>query len=98
MIRLFALVATFIFTGCCAWVPVASVQSPQPRTDWSAVDAVLGRSGARQLGNVYKFGFPRTDLDVRIGDVRLKPGLALGSWAAFMDVGGGTQWRWAISC
>ena len=26
---------------------------------------------------------------MRIGDVRLKPALALGSWAAFMDMGGG---------
>src|SRR6185369_6288271 len=69
--------------------PVAQVHSPQPRADWSAVDAALGRSGTAQPGNVYKFGFPRGDLDVRIGDVPLEPALALGSWAAFMDMGGG---------
>jgi hypothetical protein len=66
-----------------------TVTSPQPRSDWSAVEAVLGRSGTPQPGNVHKFGFPRADLDIRIGDVRLKPALALGSWAAFIDAGGG---------
>ena len=63
---------------------------PAPHADWSAVDAVLGRAGTRQPGNVYKFGFPRGDLDVRVDEVRIKPALALGSWAAFMDVGDGS--------
>jgi Domain of Unknown Function (DUF1259) len=82
-------VFTLILASCTATAPIASVPSPQLRTDWSAVEAVLGRSGSAQPGNVYKFGFPRGDLDVRIGDVRLKPALALGSWAAFLDAGGG---------
>ena len=77
------LLAVLIFASC------ASVRSTQPRADWSAVDAALGRSGSSQPGNVHKFAFPRGDLDVRIGDVRLKPALALGSWAAFLDMGGG---------
>ena len=28
-------------------------------------------------------GFPRTDLHVSVAGVEIKPGLALGSWAAF---------------
>lgn len=75
-------------TAACASAPVASQRSPQQRGDWSAVEAVLGRAGSPQPGNVYKFGFQRSDLDVRVADVRVKPALALGSWAAFMDFDG----------
>ncbi len=39
-----------------------------------------------QPGNVYKVGFPRSDLAVRIDDVQLERGLALGSWAAFLQL------------
>src|SRR5215210_5654011 len=91
MNRILALLAVVVIAACASAPAIAppAPHGPQQRTDWSAVDAALGRSGMAQPGNVYKFGFPRTDLDVRIGDVRLKPALALGSWAAFMDIGGG---------
>jgi hypothetical protein len=85
--RTLALLALVL--ASCATMPVTAPQSPRARADWSAVESVLGRSGSAQPGNVQKFGFPRGDLDVRIGDLRLKPALALGSWAAFMDMGGG---------
>jgi hypothetical protein len=48
----------------------------------ATIDEVLGRSGQR-LGDVYKVGFPRTDLHVSVHGLAIKPGLALGSWAAF---------------
>lgn len=58
------------------------------RPSWaSAVDAELGRSGAVQSDSTYKFGFPRSDLDVTIGSVKLMPALALGSWVAFLPLG-----------
>jgi hypothetical protein len=50
--------------------------------DTTKIDQALGRSGAK-LGDVYKVGFPRTDLHVTRHDLLIKPGLALGSWAAF---------------
>ena len=50
--------------------------------DTAKIDQTLGRSGQR-LGDVYKVGFPRTDLRVLVHGVAIKPGLALGSWAAF---------------
>jgi hypothetical protein len=81
--------ALALVLASCATARVTAPQSPRPRADWTAVEAVLGRSGSAQPGNVHKFGFPRGDLDVRIGDLRLKPALALGSWAAFLDLGGG---------
>jgi hypothetical protein len=42
----------------------------------------MGRSG-QKTGDVYRLAFPRTDLHVSVGGVEIKPGLALGSWAAF---------------
>jgi hypothetical protein len=50
--------------------------------DVSKIDQVLGRSG-QKAGDVYRVGFPRTDLHVTIGEISVKAGLALGSWAAF---------------
>ena len=55
----------------------------------SAVARALGREGSLQPGDVYKVGFPRTDLKVNLGTLRIEPGLALGSWAAFRRVGEG---------
>lgn len=46
------------------------------------IDQAIGRSG-KKIGNVYKIGFPRTDLHVVVHGVTIRPGLALGSWAAF---------------
>ena len=48
----------------------------------SKIDQVLGRSG-QKMGEVYRVGFPRTDLHVVVDGLAIKPGLALGSWAAF---------------
>src|ERR1700719_4816380 len=47
------------------------------------IDEVLGRSG-QKTGDVYKVSFPRTDLHVSVHGLAIKPGLALGSWAAFI--------------
>lgn len=58
-------------------------------TGWSAVDRALGRKGAMQPGGVMKYGFPRADLHVTAHGVEVKPALALGSWVAFRNVGGG---------
>jgi hypothetical protein len=50
--------------------------------DTAKIDEAMGRSG-QKTGDVYRLGFPRTDLHVSIGGFEIKPGLALGSWAAF---------------
>jgi len=57
---------------------VVAAQGP----DSTKIDQVLGRSG-QKMGDVYKVGFPRTDLHVSVHGLAIKPGLALGSWAAF---------------
>lgn len=48
----------------------------------AAIDQVLGHSG-QKTGDVYRMGLPRTDLHVELSGIALKPGFALGSWAAF---------------
>ena len=50
---------------------------------WQTVDAVLGQTGKAVAGDVHRYGWPRRDLKVRIGEVDIQPALALGSWAAF---------------
>src|SRR6476646_422989 len=68
--------ALFVFL-CFGSAVSAQAQSPNWR---AAVDSALGRPGALQPDSAYKFGFPRSDLSVSIGDVKLRPALALGSW------------------
>src|SRR5437870_3730762 len=51
--------------------------------DWKQVEQAIGKAGAVQPDGVYKIGLPRTDLHVKVGDVEVKPTLALGSWVAF---------------
>lgn len=58
-------------------------------TDWKAVEAAMGRSGAEQPGGVYRFSLPRGDMQVTAGGVRVRPALALGSWVAFKAHGAG---------
>jgi hypothetical protein len=61
------------------WIPLAvSAQG----LDTAKIDAVLGRPGQKS-GEVYRVGFPRTDLRVLVQGIAIQPGLALGSWAAF---------------
>ena len=64
---------------CVLFVPLA-VRGQGLNT--SAIDQALGRSG-QKAGDVYRVGFPRTDLHVVVQGVSMKAGLALGSWAAF---------------
>ncbi len=56
---------------------------------WAAVQRALGGKGTMQPGAVLKFGFPRSDLQVTVDGVTLKPALALGSWVAFKRMGTG---------
>jgi hypothetical protein len=60
--------------------------APQPGLDTAAIARTIGRQGQFQ-GDVYKISLPRTDLDVRVGDVKIRAGFALGSWVAFRATG-----------
>lgn len=65
----------------------AICQTGTASTEWKQVEDAMGRPGQAQPGDVIKFGMPRKDLHVELGGVAIKPGLALGSWAAFKREG-----------
>jgi hypothetical protein len=48
---------------------------------------IFGQSSKALPGNVRKYSWPRRDLRVTIGNVKIAPALALGSWAAFHGSG-----------
>jgi hypothetical protein len=54
--------------------------------DWAKVDGIFGRAGAVG-GAVHRYGFPRTDLQVTLDGVTIRPTLALGGWVAFQPMG-----------
>jgi len=56
------------------------------QSNWNDVEKVFGRKGSVQ-DNIFKMTFPRTDLDVKIDNFAVAPGLALTSWIGFMRMG-----------
>jgi hypothetical protein len=81
-----------MLAGCTAYAasvppaayPVAAVPA---QLDGLALDQAMGKAGATQPGDVYKFSLPRTDLQVTARGVAVQPALALGSWVAFRAMG-----------
>ena len=55
--------------------------------DWQKVDAALGRKATVVAGDVHRYGFPRSDLNVTLDGVSIRPALALGGWVAFKPMG-----------
>lgn len=49
-------------------------------SDWRRVENALGRKGTIYQMDVFKATFPRTDLQVKVGDISVDTGLALTSW------------------
>jgi hypothetical protein len=66
---------------------VADAQDNSRPDDWLAVTSAIGRSGVIQPDGVMKYSFPRTDLDISLDGVKIRPALALGSWVAFKKTG-----------
>jgi hypothetical protein len=67
----------FLWLGLAVAWPVKAAQ-----TDWFIVDTILTRAGAVS-GDVHRYGLPRSDLNVSLDGVALKPAFALGGWIAF---------------
>jgi hypothetical protein len=55
--------------------------------DVQGVEKILGRK-LNKMDGFYRVDFPRKDLKVKIGDVAIEPGLAFGSWLAFLPMNG----------
>jgi hypothetical protein len=86
----------------CAYIGSVADAARAPRTvviapatqsdiDWQAVEQAPDLPSAMQPGGVFRIGMPRTDLAVTVRDVQLQPTFALGSYAAFLPMGGGTN-------
>jgi Domain of Unknown Function (DUF1259) len=81
---------SFLFLFTIIFIIAAAPKKANPkRTDWKDVEQAIGRAGYVLPGDVYKVSFPRGDLAVTLDGVAIKPALALGSWAAFKEIGGG---------
>jgi Domain of Unknown Function (DUF1259) len=79
------------FTVMAILAAVASATAANAQeVDWQKVDAAMGRSGA-VTGDVHRYGFPRSDLQVTVDGVTIRPSLALGGWAAFKPAHGGVM-------
>jgi Domain of Unknown Function (DUF1259) len=63
----------------CGLTSLANAQA----IDWQKVDDAFGRKPAAVAGDAHRYGFPRTDLNVTLDGVAIKPALALGGWVAF---------------
>lgn len=80
MNAILALVVVILLAG-----GTAPARAAEP--DWKAVEQALGKSGQLQPGDVFRVGLPRTDLSVTVKGIPVKAGFALGSYAAFKQLG-----------
>jgi hypothetical protein len=71
-----------MFVAALAAFAVPAAAEP----DWSKVDAIFGRAPMKSDSAV-RYGFPRSDLNVTLDGVTIKPALALGGWVAFAPMG-----------
>jgi len=77
------LILVGVVVGALCSVMTARAVEP----DWKAVEQALGKPGELQAGDVFRIGMPRTDLSVTVKGVPVKAGFALGSYAAFKQMG-----------
>jgi|ERR1700730_11237064 hypothetical protein len=80
---------TALTIGVAALAFAAS--TPAADIDWTRVDQAIGRKGTDQPGGIHKFGLPRSDLNVTVDGVPIKPSLAFGSWLGFQPSGEGVM-------
>jgi hypothetical protein len=75
-----------LITACGIVLSTAAAAEAQG-IDWAKIDATLGRAPAGVAGGVHRYGFPRTDLQVTLDGVTIRPAFALGGWIAFQPMG-----------
>src|SRR5215216_2912436 len=69
---------------------MASTAASAQEIDWKKVDEAIGRT-ATVTSDVHRYGFPRSDLQVTVDGVTIRPALALGGWTAFKPAHGGAM-------
>jgi len=90
----FLLLAILGGTASAPALQASSQSAPAPASglDTALIERLTGAKGALDAASgVFKVSVPRSDLDVRVGGVRLSPRLGLTSWAAFQKVENGAM-------
>lgn len=77
------LLIVFFLASLATWAQAPKATKAPATTDWKDVDAAMGRAGQDQPDGTHKYALPRKDMNVTVGGVQIKAGLALGSWVAF---------------
>ena len=72
--------------AACGVVLSTAASAHAQAIDWAKIDGIFGRTGAVG-GAVHRWGFPRSDLQVTLDGVTIRPTLALGGWIAFQPMG-----------
>jgi hypothetical protein len=81
------MIGMFRILAACGAVLSTAVTANAQAIDWAKVDGIFGRTGAVG-GAVHRYGFPRSDLQVTLDGVTIRPTLALGGWIAFQPMAG----------
>jgi hypothetical protein len=64
----------------------AIAQDNLQRLNTDGIARAFGKQG-EVIGEMYKVSLPRSDLSVKVGDIAIKPALALMAWAGFIKSG-----------
>jgi hypothetical protein len=80
------LAAVFVLAASVALVAQAQTAAPTP------IQQVLGRAPV-VTGDVQRYSFARSDLNVMVDGVKIQPALALGGWLAFRPMGDPSHWE-----
>jgi hypothetical protein len=73
-----------LLTGCGVVLSTVAAAEAQG-IDWAKIDTTFGRTAA-VAGAVHRYGFPRSDLQVTLDGVTIRPAFALGGWIAFQPM------------
>src|SRR5919201_4943981 len=88
LLKLMLLIAPALHPTIAAQTPNRATGAGQDgKLDTAAIEAAIGKQGQMQAGDVFKITLPRADLPVTVAGMKIRPGLALGSWMAFIAAG-----------
>ena len=80
------MIGMFLILAACGAVLSTVAAADAQGIDWAKIDGIFGRTGPIS-GAIHRWGFPRSDLQVTLDGVTIRPTLALGGWIAFQPMG-----------
>src|ERR1700681_2041514 len=73
------------FLTACGVVLATVAAAAAQGVELAKIDTTFGRTAA-VAGEVHRYGFPRTDLQLTLDGVTIRPAFALGGWIAFQPM------------